>query len=90
MNQPKNQNAEVLYELLNNSFIDRRQMMADTGILNLTARIANLRNRFGLNIKCESRQVINKHGRTVTYGRWFIPTLDLPHARKVYEREVNL
>ena len=45
-------------------------IMLQTGILNVTARIANLRNNFGIIILCERVVTTNKHGRTINYGKW--------------------
>ncbi len=45
-------------------------MMLDTGILNVTARIANLRNAYNLIIDCEMFPVRNKFGRPIKYGLW--------------------
>ncbi len=42
--KPTKQIEEVLYYLIKRHSINRKQMMLDTGILNVTARIANLRN----------------------------------------------
>lgn len=67
---PKNQTAEVLFQLLNKPFITRSNMFLSTGILNLTARIADLRIRHGINIVCEKETVKNKRGDSVTYGKW--------------------
>lgn len=44
---PKNQTAEVLYELLTNACINRRDILINTGILNVTARISDIR-RYGV------------------------------------------
>lgn len=69
LTKPLNQTAEVLYELLNNTFITRKDIFNETGILNVTARITNLRSK-GLTVPCKLIKVINKHGREVSYGQW--------------------
>jgi len=70
MNAPKNQVAEVLYELITEQSITRMSIMKGTGILNLTARIADLRIRHGLNVICDKVNTKNKHGRPISYGSW--------------------
>ena len=73
MNKPKTQIQEVLYCLINSDSIDRRQMLLETGILNVTARIAELRKKHSLYISCDEIDVTNKYGRKVSYGRWSLP-----------------
>lgn len=88
MKQPTNQTAEVLYELLTAkhrlSFSD---IYARTGIINLTARISNLR-RAGLNVFCLEIKTKNKHGRLVSYGTWSVSG-ERKKAREVYQK-INL
>lgn len=69
ISKPLNQTAEVLYELLTNTFITRKDIFNETGILNVTARITNLRSK-GLTVPCKLIKVKNKHGREVSYGQW--------------------
>lgn len=68
--KPTKQIEEVLYYLIKRHTINRRQMMLDTGILNVTARIANLRNKYNLTIDCNMLPVVNKFGRPIKYGLW--------------------
>jgi hypothetical protein len=82
--KPNNQTCEVLYELLTNAFITRMQIFDQTGILNVTARIANLRNDHGLKILCNQAKAVNKHGRKITYGMWYVE--DKQIARELYEK----
>jgi hypothetical protein len=84
MDKPKNQTAEVLYELMTNEFITRKSIMNDTGILNLTARIADLRIRHNLTVDCKKVLATNKHGRGISYGKWSTPNIEL--AVEVYEK----
>lgn len=84
LSTPKNQTAEVLFELLTNKSINRRDMMLNTGILNLTARFANIRNKYGINVFCRKIETTNKHGRTIKYGEWLIPKLDRKKAKETY------
>lgn len=87
MNIPKNQIAEVLYEILNNDSVSRKDILISTGVLNPTARIADLRIRYGLNIHCERVSVLNKFSRSVSYGTWSIKEqADKDSARLVYNQ----
>lgn len=67
---PTNQKQEVLYCLLTNDNINVRQMMADTGILNIKARISELRLQHHLPIQTEMIKVQNKFQRSVKFGSW--------------------
>lgn len=85
--KPKNQNAEVLYLLINNKCINRQSIMYDTGILNVTARIANLRNIHQIAIDCKRVSVLNKFGRSVNFGVWSISKK--PSDLKLIEKKYN-
>ena len=78
---PKNQTSEVLNLLLSNKQTTL-DLMAN-GISCPSARIANLR-AMGINVVCEVNQVINKFGRLVKYGTFFISNKTF--ANKVYTR----
>lgn len=82
--KPKKQKCEVLYELLNCDRAGRRYIMTMTGILNVPARILDLR-RDGVNIICEKVETTNKHGRKISYGEWHIPKEDKPIAIEIYK-----
>jgi hypothetical protein len=84
MKKPNNQTAEVLYELLTNKCITRMSVMYTTGILNLTARIADLRIRYGINIICDKVILKNKHGRPISYGKWRL--FDKKSAALLYDK----
>lgn len=84
MTSPKNQNAEVLFELIHNSTIDRKYILKTTGILNLTARISNLRNDYDIEVLCTRKKVLNKHGRKISYGLWSLK--DKAKAIEIYEK----
>jgi hypothetical protein len=83
MKKPKTQLAEVLYELIKNKTINRRSILLDCGILNVTARIADLRLRHNLSIICTKIQTKNKHNRAITYGCWSLENKKL--AKEVYK-----
>jgi hypothetical protein len=78
LSKPINQTAEVLYLLLKNKSITRKTAILDTGILNVSARIADLRNKYNINVICLKISTTNKFGRNINYGSWSI----LNHAEK--------
>ena len=71
MNNPVNQISEVLFELLQKD-ITRMQIFKDTGILNLTAQISRLRLDYDLDIVCTRIKAKNKHGRSISFGKWHL------------------
>ena len=81
--KPKNQTAEVLYLLLTQKSITVKSAMNDIGVLNLSARISNLRLKHNLLIECRKTITTNKFGRSITYGRFFLVTKK-SIANKVY------
>jgi len=89
MTNPTNQTAEVLYEILNNNSISRKDILLSTGVLNPTARIADLRIRHGLIIHCEKVSVLNKFNRVVTYGKWSIQGDDNREKAKAVYNQIN-
>jgi len=84
LNHPKNQTAEVLYFLLNSKSIDFSYIYAMTGILNLSARLSNLRLDYGLDIPCITIETKNKFGRKISYGTWMLTDKDL--GRIIYSK----
>lgn len=66
---PESQEQEVLFELYNRTFIDRRSMMLSAGVLNLTANISKLRMK-GFAIASNKVTVENKFGREVSFVRY--------------------
>ena len=87
MENPKNQTAEVLYTLLNYDFITRTSIMQMAGILNVTARIADLRIRYGVNVTCENIHTKNKFSRPISFGSWSIKgELERKKAHEVYKK----
>ena len=72
LSKPVNQTAEVLYLLLKNKSITRKTAILDTGILNVSARIADLRNKHNINVICTKISTTNKFGRNINYGSWSI------------------
>ena len=60
LKSPLTQLQEVLYELLKNDSITVRQMIFDTGILNIKARIHDLRLKYNLEIETEMVKHKNK------------------------------
>lgn len=83
MKKPKNQKAEVLYELIKRKSINRMQIMQECGILNVTAIISILRLDYNLPIKTTDIAAINKHGRAVQYAHWSLT--DKVMGKEIYE-----
>lgn len=81
---PKNQTAEILYCLLNYDKITFRQVFQETGIVNLGARISNLRLDYGLDIPCTEIETKNKFGRKISYGSWSL--IDKEQGRIIYSK----
>ena len=79
---PKNQTAEILYELLKNESINFKQTFENTGIINLSARISDLRHHYQLSIPCVEKEIKNKHGRKITFGVWNL--VDKDKGRIIY------
>lgn len=89
MTSPTNQTAEVLFEILNNVSVSRKDILINTGVLNHTARIADLRIRHGLIIHCERISVKNKFSRSITYGLWSIIGNDNIQKAKSAYNQIN-
>jgi hypothetical protein len=68
LDRPTNQTSEILFELLNKNTASRSELMEMTGCLNVTAIISRLRLDHEIEIKCNFRDVLNKHGRPVKFG----------------------
>lgn len=81
--QPESQMQEVLFELINRLYIDRRTMMLSCGVWNLTARIADLR-RLGLKIISNEKTGINKYDREITFVHYSLE--NKKEAAKVYNQ----
>jgi hypothetical protein len=81
---PKNQTAEVLYFLLQVDKITFSYIYAMTGILNLSARLSNLRLDYGLEIPCVEVETKNKFGRKISYGTWSLK--DKESGRIIYSK----
>jgi hypothetical protein len=82
--KPKNQLAEILYEMLVVGQITRKTAMV-IGVLNLTSRIADLRNKHNIDVVCVETPTKNKFGRPVTYGRWHVRDKDFAFDKYVYK-----
>jgi len=83
MKKPKTQLQEILYLLLKNDSITFRHAFFETGIINLTARISDLRNLF-IDVRCDKKQTTNKFGRKVFYGSWYLD--DKEKAERIYNK----
>jgi len=70
LKQPNSQLTEVLYYLLKRKYINFKQIYFDTGILNLSARLSDLKLEHDLPIKLNKVKTTNKFGRKIEYGTW--------------------
>ena len=66
---PESQTQEVLYELINRLYIDRKTMMLSCGVANLTAQISILSNK-GVKITTNEIPFNNKYGRQSTFAQY--------------------
>jgi hypothetical protein len=83
MRNPKNQQEELLFELLDNSRLSRKEIMAHTGILNPPAVVCILRKK-GVPIKMRMIKHSNKWGRMVEYGEYFLLEKDKEKAQEFF------
>jgi hypothetical protein len=83
MRNPKNQQEELLFELLENSRLSRKEIMAHTDILNPPAIVCTLRKK-GVPIQMRMIKHRNKWGRVVEYGEYFLKDKDKHQALKYY------
>lgn len=83
LNKPKTQVQEVLYMLLTRKTINTKQMVLDCNILNLTARISDLRIRHDIDVKCDKIVSKNKFKRQIEYGLFSL--VNKNHAKSVYD-----
>jgi len=84
--KPKNQLAEVLYEMLVVGKITRKSAMM-FGVLNVTSRIAELRSNYNIDVVCVEMPTKNKFGRPVQYGIWHVADKDYAFDR--YVNKIN-
>jgi hypothetical protein len=82
LNNPTTQRQEILFVLLTNKKVTRRTFYRITKAANPTARIAELRNRYGLDIQCNEKPVTNKFKRQTSFAVWNLP--NKAHGFKVY------
>ena len=85
--KPKNQLAEILYEMLVVGKITRKSAMM-FGVLNLTSRISQLRNNYNIDVVCVEMPTKNKFGRPVSYGIWHVRDKDYAFDKYVYKINV--
>jgi hypothetical protein len=85
--KPKNQLAEILYEMLVVGKITRKSAMM-FGVLNLTSRISQLRTNYNIDVVCVEMPTKNKFGRPVSYGIWHVRDKD--YAFDKYVHKINI
>ena len=78
---PESQMQEVLFELINRLYIDRKTMMLSSDVWNLTARISNLRDK-GLKIISNKITSLNKYGREIEFVHYSLE--NKKEAVKIY------
>lgn len=78
---PKNQVMEVLNYLINKGIATTRDIQRDCYVLNVTAKISELR-KLGVQIICDEIKGKNKFGREITFGSFKI--LNLAESTKIY------
>ena len=84
--QPTNQLAEILAELLIVKTITRKSAM-QLGVLNLTARISTLRLKYNIDVVCVEISTKNKFGRPISYGKWHVANVDYAYTQ--YVNKIN-
>lgn len=77
LENPKNQTAEVLYMLLKEDFITFKYSFEMSGMINLSARISNLRLDHELEIPCVQIKTTNKFGRPIRCGSWSLTNKEI-------------
>lgn len=88
LSKPNNQTAEILFELINNKNASRLELTEMTGVLNITAIISIIRLTHKIDVKCDFKEVKNKHGRKVRYGIYSLTEYSKMIAFKKYP-EIN-
>ena len=68
----KTQTTEVLYYLLKRDSITFSQIHFDTGIINLSARLSDLKHHHDLPIEIKYIERKNKFGRAIRFGSWIL------------------
>lgn len=81
---PKTQKAEMLYELLTKENITFKSIYLETGIINLGARLSDLRLDHDLILPCVWVETYNKHNRLIRYGSWKLVNKEL--GLQVYKK----
>lgn len=84
--KPKNQIAEILFELINNKNASRSELTDMTGVLNVTSVISKIRLTHEINIKCDLTEVKNKHGRNVRFGIYSLTDASRMTALRKYNQ----
>ena len=87
LSKPTSQISEVLYYLLTRKLICRRSIMFDAYILNVPARLSELRNHYNVDIDIIETKRTNKFGRRVAYANWFLT--DTVHALETYKKLIK-
>ena len=72
LKKPTGQLSETLFFLLKRKNISVIQMMWDAGIINLSARLSDLKLEHNLPIELNKVKTTNKFGRKIEFGNWVL------------------
>jgi hypothetical protein len=86
LEKPKNQTSEILFELINNKNASRSELTEMTGFLNVTAIILKISLTHEINIKCDLKEIKNKHGRNVRFGIYSLTDASRMAALRKYNQ----
>lgn len=86
---PTTQLQKVLYELLVRDKITQLELVKKYFILNVTARISDLRNDYGIYVRCEKKTIKNKFKRSVNIGLYYIPKDEKVDALIKYQEMIK-
>ena len=87
LKKPNSQISEVLYYLLTRQSISVRQILFEAYILNLSARLSELRHQHNIGLKMIKTHRTNKFKRPVSYGTWRLT--DKVHALETYKKLIK-
>jgi len=89
LHYPTTQLQKVLYELLVRDKITQSELVTKYFISNVTARINDLRNDYGIDVRCENKTIKNKFKRSVNIGLYYIPKDEKVDAEIKYQEMIK-
>ena len=87
LKKPINQLSEVLFYLITKKYITFSQIHQETGIINLSARLSDLKISHNLPIKLNNVKTTNKFGRKIEFGSWCLQ--DKIKGIEIYNEIIN-